>query len=64
MMTNCCRDCPYKREKKMKTAKQARQEAFEELSRPEYQEIRNLMLQDIIEIAKEIAQYYKGEENE
>lgn len=48
----------------MKTVKQARQEAYEELSRPEYQEIRNVMLQDIIEIAKEITQYYKEKENE
>lgn len=37
----------------MKTVKQARQEAYEELSKPKYKEIRNAMLQDIIELFEE-----------
>lgn len=49
----------------MKTVRQARQEAYEELlSKPEYKEIRNAMLQDIIELAEErLKQLEKENEN-
>lgn len=37
----------------MKTVRQARQEAYEELSKPEYKELRKAMLEDILALAEE-----------
>lgn len=47
----------------MKTVKQARQEAYEELFKPEYKEIRDEMLKDILKIADERLEQLE-EENE
>lgn len=49
----------------MKTVKEAREEAYDELlSKPEYKEIRDLMLQHIMEVAREIIDNYWEKENE
>lgn len=49
----------------MKTIKEAREEAYDELLRkPEYKEIRDLMLQNIMKVAREIIDNYWKEENE
>lgn len=48
----------------MKTVRQARQEAYEELSKPKYIEIRNAMLQDIIELAEERLKQLEKENEE
>lgn len=37
----------------MKTVRQARQEAYEELSKPEYKELRKAMVEDILALAEE-----------
>lgn len=49
---------------KTKTIKEAREEAYDELlHKPEYKEIRDLMLQNIMKVAREIIGNYWEKEN-